>query len=58
MSNADKIRNAVQSLSGRAKRITGRATGDQRLEDQGWADQTKADFKQRAEKLKDAFRRR
>ena len=57
MSASNKIRNVAQRLSGQAKRVAGRATGDQRLEDEGWTDQTKANLKQRGEKLKDVFRK-
>jgi uncharacterized protein YjbJ (UPF0337 family) len=57
MSNTDKIKNVAQRLSGKAKEFTGRATGDPNLQDRGWADQTKANIKQRGEKLKDVFRR-
>lgn len=57
MSAVNKIRNAAQRVSGRAKEATGRATGDRRLEDEGRVDQTKASLKQRGEKLKDVFRR-
>ncbi|KWX62489.1 CsbD family protein [Mycobacterium sp. NAZ190054] len=57
MSNTDKIRNAVQRLSGKSKRVTGRAAGDRRMEDHGRSDQTKASLKQRGERLKDVFRR-
>ncbi|BBX66674.1 CsbD family protein [Mycolicibacterium psychrotolerans] len=57
MSALNKIRNAAQRVSGRAKEATGRAAGDRRLEDEGRVDQTKASLKQRGEKLKDVFRR-
>ncbi len=58
MTAVDKIRNATQRMSGKAKEATGRATGDRRLEDEGRAEQTKASLKQRGEKFKDVFRRR
>jgi uncharacterized protein YjbJ (UPF0337 family) len=43
-------------LKGQIKEATGRATGNRRLEDKGRADQTRANLKQAAEKVKDAFR--
>jgi uncharacterized protein YjbJ (UPF0337 family) len=54
----NKTRNKAQELKGQAKEATGRATGDQRLEAEGRANQTKANLKQAAEKVKDAFRPR
>jgi uncharacterized protein YjbJ (UPF0337 family) len=52
----NKTRNKTQELKGQVKEATGRATGDQRLEAEGRSDQTKANLKQAAEKVKDAFR--
>ncbi|MDF2740619.1 MAG: CsbD family protein [Actinomycetia bacterium] len=54
----NKTRNKAQELKGQVKEATGRATGDPRLEGEGRADQTKANLKQAAEKVKDAFRPR
>ena len=54
----NKARNKAQELKGQAKEAAGRASGDQRLEAEGRADQAKANLKQAAEKVKDAFRRR
>jgi uncharacterized protein YjbJ (UPF0337 family) len=54
----NKTRNKSQELKGQVKEATGRATGDPRLEAEGRADQTKANLKQAAEKVKDALRRR
>ena len=51
----DKIANAAEKVSGKAKEATGRATDDERLEAEGKADQTKANLKQAGEKVKDAF---
>jgi uncharacterized protein YjbJ (UPF0337 family) len=53
----NKTRNKAQQLKGELKETTGRVTGDERLEAEGRADQTKAHLKQAAEKVKDAFRR-
>ena len=57
MGLGDKIRNAATKLTGRAKEATGKATGDDRLKNQGRGDQVKADLKQAAEKVKDAFKK-
>jgi uncharacterized protein YjbJ (UPF0337 family) len=54
----NKTRNKAQELKGQAKETAGRASNDPRLEAEGRADQTKANLKQAAEKIKDAFRRR
>ena len=57
MGLGDKIRNAATKLTGRAKEATGKATGDDRLKNEGKGDQVKADLKQAAEKVKDAFKK-
>ena len=54
----NKTRNKAQELKGQAKEAAGRASNDPRLEAEGRADQSKANLKQAAEKVKDAFRRR
>lgn len=57
MGLGDKIRNASTKLTGKAKESTGKATGDNRLKNEGKGDQVKADLKQAAEKVKDAFKK-
>jgi uncharacterized protein YjbJ (UPF0337 family) len=57
MGTDDKIDNKAEELRGKAKEKVGEATGDEELEAQGHADQTKGNLKQAAEKVKDAFRR-
>jgi uncharacterized protein YjbJ (UPF0337 family) len=52
----NKTRNKAQELKGQIKEATGRATGNRRLEAKGRADQTRANLKQAAEKVKDVFR--
>jgi uncharacterized protein YjbJ (UPF0337 family) len=52
----NKTRNKAQELMGQIKETAGRATGNRRLKAQGRADQTKANLRQAAEKIKDAFR--
>jgi uncharacterized protein YjbJ (UPF0337 family) len=54
----NKTRNKAQELKGQAKEAAGRASNDPRLEAEGRADQSKANLKQAAEKIKDAFRPR
>ncbi|AKK02114.1 CsbD family protein [Corynebacterium epidermidicanis] len=46
--------NKVTDLGGKAKESVGEATGNEKLADEGRADQTKADIKDAAEKAKDA----
>jgi len=53
----DKIENKVDEARGKVKEGAGRATDDPALEAQGRREQAKADLKQAAEKVKDAFRR-
>jgi uncharacterized protein YjbJ (UPF0337 family) len=55
---SQELRNKSQELKGQVKEATGRAIDDPRLEAEGRADQTKANLKQAAEKVKDAFRPR
>ena len=54
----NKTRNKAEELKGQAKEAAGRASNDPRLEAEGRADQTRANLKQAAEKIKDAFRPR
>ena len=52
----DKIKNAAENISGKAKQAAGKATNNERLESEGQADQTKAHAKQAGENVKDAFK--
>jgi uncharacterized protein YjbJ (UPF0337 family) len=54
VSTSDKASNKAQELKGKVKETTGKAVGNERLEAEGAADQTKADVKQAGEKVKDA----
>ena len=56
MSTEDKISNKAQELKGKLKEGAGDATDDERLENEGRADQTKGNLKQAGEKVKDAFK--
>lgn len=57
MSGADKIENAAKEAAGKAKEAVGNATGNESLEAEGKADQTKANLKQAGENIKDAFKK-
>ncbi|WP_368498110.1 CsbD family protein [Herbiconiux sp. A18JL235] len=52
----DKIRNAAEDIAGKAKEGLGKATGNEKLEAEGKADQAKADAKKAGENVKDAFK--
>ena len=54
MSTADKANNKAEEVKGKVKETTGRAVGNERLEAEGAADQTKGNVKQADEKIKDA----
>jgi len=54
MSDEDKAKNKGEQIKGKVKETTGKAVGNERLEAEGAADQTKADVKQAGEKVKDA----
>ncbi|MCU1528637.1 MAG: CsbD family protein, partial [Frondihabitans sp.] len=45
MSAADKIKNAAEDLTGKAKETVGKATDNDKLEAEGRADQAKAAVK-------------
>ncbi len=55
MGTDDKAANKVEELQGSAKEKIGAATGDEDLQAQGQADQSKASLKQAGEKIKDAL---
>lgn len=44
-------------LKGKFKEAVGRTLGNERLREEGRTEQSKGDFRQAAEKTKDAFRR-
>lgn len=52
----DKIKNAAEDLTGKAKEATGKATDNERLEAEGQNDQTRASLKKAGENVKDAFK--
>ena len=57
MSGADKAKNKVDEVTGKAKEHLGRATGDGDMEARGKGDQVKSNLKDAGEKIKDAFRK-
>ncbi len=56
MSGEDKLNNKTEELGGKVKERFGGATGDERLQAEGKADQSKSNLKQAGEKVKDAFK--
>lgn len=56
MGLTDKLDNSKDDAAGKAKEATGKATDNERLENEGKADQAQADVKQAGEKVKDAFK--
>jgi uncharacterized protein YjbJ (UPF0337 family) len=56
VSFTDKVKNQVESLTGKGKEKVGEATGDKDLQAEGGTDQAKGDLKQAGEKVKDAFK--
>ncbi|KRC58665.1 hypothetical protein ASE14_19180 [Agromyces sp. Root81] len=55
MSAKDDLGNTAERMTGKVKEGIGKLTDNERLEAEGKADQVKADAKQAAEKVKDAF---
>jgi uncharacterized protein YjbJ (UPF0337 family) len=55
MSAIDKAKNKVDDVAGQVKEKVGRASGDHQKENEGKADQAKANLKDAGEKVKDAF---
>ncbi len=56
MGTEDKAKDAVEEAAGKAKEAIGKVTGDRSTEAEGKVDQSKADLKDAAEKVKDAFK--
>lgn len=57
VSAANKARNKVDNLAGKAKEAVGNMTGDPLTRDQGRSDQAKANLRDAGEKIKDAFKK-
>ncbi|WP_375389134.1 CsbD family protein [uncultured Amnibacterium sp.] len=56
MALGDKITNAAEDLTGKAKEAAGKATGNESLEAEGRTDQAAASVKQTGEDVKEVFR--
>ncbi len=56
MSAIDKMKNAAEDITGKGKEHVGDATDNERLENEGRTDQSKADLKNAGENVKDAFK--
>ncbi|MET0302417.1 MAG: CsbD family protein [Microbacteriaceae bacterium] len=52
----DKTQNSAEKLGGKIKEGVGKVTGNEKLEAEGKADQSKANVKQAGENVKDAFK--
>jgi uncharacterized protein YjbJ (UPF0337 family) len=52
----ERAENTGEDLKGKAKEAWGKVTDDERLEAEGKGDQAKADLKNAAEDVKDAFK--
>ena len=55
MVNKDQVAGVAKQVKGSIKEAAGKATGNERLEAEGHAEETKADLKQAGDKVKDAF---
>ncbi len=58
MSGADKAKNKLDELAGKAKEAIGKVTGDTSTENEGKRDQAKSNLKDAGEKIKDAFKKK
>jgi len=56
MSAGDQISNAAEDAKGKIKEGAGKATGNDKLEAEGKADQVKADLKKAGENVKDTLK--
>jgi uncharacterized protein YjbJ (UPF0337 family) len=53
----DKISNKIEGAGGKAKEAAGTAHGDEKLRQEGKADQKKSSLKDAGENIKDAFKK-
>ncbi|MFF9194460.1 CsbD family protein [Streptomyces sp. NPDC014779] len=56
MSGEQKMKSMGERAKGKAKEAAGRATGNERLEAEGRAEQAKGDARSAKEKVKDTFK--
>jgi uncharacterized protein YjbJ (UPF0337 family) len=52
----DKAKNKIDEFGGKVKEAIGKATRDESTENEGKSDQVKANLRDAAEKVKDAFK--
>jgi uncharacterized protein YjbJ (UPF0337 family) len=57
MSTHKKAKNTGETIKGKAKEATGKATDDEQMQAEGQNEQTKADLKKAGDNVKDAFKR-
>jgi uncharacterized protein YjbJ (UPF0337 family) len=57
VTNKDKAKNMAQVAKGKVEEGAGKTMGDDKLENDGKADQMKGNMKQAGEKVKDAFKK-
>ena len=57
MAKTNKVKNAKQLAKGELKEAVGKATGNEKLQDEGKKDQSVANLKQAGEKVKDALKK-
>jgi uncharacterized protein YjbJ (UPF0337 family) len=57
MAATDKAKNTAQRAKGKVKEAAGAVTGNDKLRAKGKTDQTKGNFKQAGEEVKDAFKK-
>jgi len=57
MTTTDKAKNSAQKVKGKVKEKAGKATGNDKLQAEGNADQVKGNLKQDGENVKDAFKK-
>ncbi|GAB6857500.1 CsbD family protein [Microbacterium xylanilyticum] len=55
MSAADHVKNTGEKIAGKAKEAAGKVTDNEKLENEGRLDQTKADLKESGEHLKEGL---
>jgi uncharacterized protein YjbJ (UPF0337 family) len=56
MGASDKLKNAKQDMTGKAKEAAGKVTDNERMMAEGQTDQDKAHLKKAGENVKDAFK--
>jgi uncharacterized protein YjbJ (UPF0337 family) len=57
MATTDKAKNVGEQAKGKLKETAGKVSGNDKLQREGKADQTKGNLKQAGEKVKDAFKK-